>query len=83
MKKIIALLLSLLTLTACTRIVKVEDVKVAEDEWEKCASYYLCHSCRFSAWCGYVYVPCVGTNHLGYTCRFAWHHYADCSHSNH
>ena len=33
MKKIIALLLSLLTLTACTRIVKVEDVKVAEDEW--------------------------------------------------
>lgn len=33
MKKIIALLLSLLTLTACTRIVKVEDIKVAEDEW--------------------------------------------------
>ncbi len=33
MKKIIALLLSLLTLTACTRIVKVEEVKVAEDEW--------------------------------------------------
>lgn len=33
MKKIIALLLSLLTLTACTRIVEVEDVKVAEDEW--------------------------------------------------
>ena len=33
MKKIIVLLLSLITLTACTRIVKVEDVKVAEDEW--------------------------------------------------
>ena len=33
MKKIIVLLLSLITLTACTRIVKVEEVKDAEDEW--------------------------------------------------
>ena len=33
MKKILALILGLILLTACTRIVKVEDVKVAEDEW--------------------------------------------------